>query len=262
MFSTTVHRKATFSGVYTNFKSFMPETYKRRLVSTLLYRAYMISSTFQSLHVEIEKLKKTFSKNGYPSKFVDKCIFKFFNKLYEKKELVHTVPKLELTMILPFLGNTSWKIKNELIRTFSKNIPFAKLKIVFKSGKRLSSCFLFKDKFPKSLMSGVIYKYTCATCNRCYIGCTKRFWEKHLEEHVHVSALTGKPLNGMQVFTPLQHVRSNSCTETKISRENFQIIGHEKDKYLVQLKESILISTSRPQLNGNLYSVPLSLFAS
>ena len=79
---------------------------------------------------------------------------------------------------------------------------------------------------------------------------------------MHVSALTGKPLNGMQVFTPLQHVRSNSCTETKISRENFQIIGHEKDKYLVQLKESILISTSRPQLNGNLYSVPLSLFAS
>ena len=91
----------------------------------------------------------------------------------------------------------------ELIRTFSKNIPFAKLKIVFKSGKRLSSCFLFKDKFPKSLMSSVIYKYTCATCNRCYIGCTKRFWEKRLEEHVHVSALTGKPLNGMQIFTPL-----------------------------------------------------------
>ena len=41
-FSTTVHRKMTFSGVYSNFSSFMPDTYKRGLVSTLLYRAYMI----------------------------------------------------------------------------------------------------------------------------------------------------------------------------------------------------------------------------
>lgn len=239
----------------------MPETYKRGLVSTLLYRAYMISSSFQSLHKEIENLKKIFSKNGYPSKFVDKCILKFFNKLYEKKDPIHTVPKKELMIILPFLGTTSWKIKNDLIRSLRKTVPFCKLKIVFKTSKRLSSCFMFKDKFPKSLMSGVIYKYTCAKCNLSYIGCTKRFWEKRLEEHVHVSALTGKPLNGMQVFAPMQHVRSNDCPERKITRQDFSIIGHDKDKYLVQLKESILISTSRPKLNGNITSVPLTLFA-
>ena len=38
-FSTTVHRKMTFSGVYSNFSSFMPEKYTRGLVSTPLYRA-------------------------------------------------------------------------------------------------------------------------------------------------------------------------------------------------------------------------------
>ena len=92
-FSSSVHRKMTFSGVYSNFCSFMPETYKRGLVSTLLYRAYMISSSYQSLHKEIENLKKIFSKNGYPIKFVDRCILKFFNKLYEKKDPVHTAPK-------------------------------------------------------------------------------------------------------------------------------------------------------------------------
>ena len=259
-FSTSVHRKDTFSGVYSNFRSFMPETYKKGLVSTLLYRAYMISSSFMSLHKEVENLKMIFSKNGYPSKFVDKCIFKFFNKLYEKKDPVHTAPKKELTLILPFLGTTSWKIKNDLIRTFRKMVPFCNLKIVFKTHKRLSSCFTFKDKFPKSLMSGVIYKYTCAKCNLSYIGCTKRFWEKRLEEHLHVSALTGKPLNGMQIFAPMQHVRV-SCPGRNISRDDFTIIGHEKDKYLIQLKESILISTSRPKLNGNITSVPLTLFA-
>ena len=84
-FSTTVHRKSTFSGVYSNFRSFMPDTYKRGLVSTLLYRAYMICSSFQSLHDEIERLKDIFSRNGYPCRLVDKCVLKFFNKLYQKK---------------------------------------------------------------------------------------------------------------------------------------------------------------------------------
>ena len=82
-FSSTVHRKDTFSGVYTNFKSFLPETYKRGLVSTLLYRAWMIGSSFLSLHAEIENLKKIFAKNGYPSKVVDRCIFLFFDKVNE-----------------------------------------------------------------------------------------------------------------------------------------------------------------------------------
>ena len=258
-FSSSVHRKMTFSGVYSNFRSFMPDTYKRGLVSTLLYRAYMISSSFQSLHKEIENLKKVFSKNGYPSNFVDKCILKFFNKLYGKKDPVHTVPKKDLVMILPFLGTTSWKIKNNLIRTIRKNAPFCNIKIIFKTTRRLSSCFSFKDQFPKSLLSGIIYKYTCAKCKLCYIGCTKRFWEQRLGEHTLISGLTGKPLKCQQIFAPLQHVRT-SCKGTKISRENFEIVGHEKKHYLLMLKESILISTTGPALNGKKTSVPLSLF--
>ena len=261
-FSSTVHRKDTFSGVYSNFKSFMPDTYKRGLVSSLLYRAYMICSTNQSIHKEIENLKRIFSRNGYPIRFVDKCVLKFFNKLYQKKVPVPTVPKLELTMILPFLGTESLRIKNALSRTLRKNVPFCSLKIVFKTTRRLSSCFSFKDKFPKSLLSGVIYKYVCPECNLSYIGCTRRYFVKRLEEHCHISALTGKPLNGLQVFTPMQHVKSTCCAAKKISPDDFSVLCHEKDKYLVQLKESILIRTSKPALNGNAASVPISLFTS
>ena len=100
-------------------------------------------------------LKSIFSKNGYSTKFVDRCIATFFNKLHEKKVIVHTVPKLDLMVVLPFLGTVSWKVKNDLLRTFKKNVPFCNLKIVFKTGQRLSSFFPFKDRFPKSLMSGV-----------------------------------------------------------------------------------------------------------
>ena len=37
-FSTTVYRKPTFTGLFTNFESFIPITYKRDLINTLLFR--------------------------------------------------------------------------------------------------------------------------------------------------------------------------------------------------------------------------------
>ena len=126
----------------------------------------------------------------------------------------------------------------------------------------MSSYFSYKDKFPISLRSGVIYKFTCAGCNACYIGCTSRYWEKRLEEHTHISARTGRPLNGTQVFAPLQHVRSQKCgPEPKVTRDNFEIIGHDSDRYLLQVKESILIKKHNPKINGNISSIPLHLFA-
>ena len=35
-FATNVYRKKTFSGVYTNFKSFIPETYKIGLIKSFI----------------------------------------------------------------------------------------------------------------------------------------------------------------------------------------------------------------------------------
>ena len=165
-------------------------------------------------------------------------------------------------MVLPYLGTVSSKTKNLLTRSFRDLLPFAQLKIVFKASRRLSSCFSFKDKIPKSLMSGVIYKYTCAECNLSYIGSTKRYWEKRLEEHIHRSALTGKRLHGMQVFAPMQHMRSDSCSASSMSRDEFSIIGREQNPYILRIKESIFISTEKPKLNDNMTSVPMTLFAS
>ena len=221
----------------------------------------MINSSFLSLHDEVEKLKKIFKKNGYPMKFVDRCILKFFNKMYEKRTPVHTVPKKEVTIVLPFLGMSSYDVKKKLDETYRKLLPFCKLRIIFRTPCRMSSYFNFKDKFPKSLLSGIIYKYTCANCNVSYIGCTKRYWEKRLEEHTHISALTGKPLSGCQIFAPLQHVKTAKCNPAgpKVSRDDFEIIGKEKNQYLLQVKESILIKRDNPELNGTIASVPLYL---
>ena len=75
-----------------------------------------------------------------------------------------------------------------------------------------------------------------------------------------MSALTGKQTHGGQVYAPMQHVRSDSCLATTVTRNDFDIIGREENPYMLQVKESILICTSKPQLNNNLTSVPIYLY--
>ena len=60
IFTISVYRKLTFSGVFTNFESFIPNSYKYALIFTLLHRAFKLCSNFELFHQEIENLKNIF----------------------------------------------------------------------------------------------------------------------------------------------------------------------------------------------------------
>ena len=47
---TSVFRKATFSGVFSNFKMFMLVTYKFGLVYTLFHGSFSICSSYEKFH--------------------------------------------------------------------------------------------------------------------------------------------------------------------------------------------------------------------
>ena len=99
---TSVFCKATFSGVFTNFKSFLPIAYKCGLVYTLLHRSFSTCSSYRKSHEEIMLLKEIFKKNKYPQLFIDKCIKKCLSKLFVPKRIVPTVHKKQVQSILPF----------------------------------------------------------------------------------------------------------------------------------------------------------------
>ena len=92
-FSTTVYRKPTFTGLFTNFESFIPITYKQGLINTLLFRYFNISSSYAIFHAEIEKFRQIMTKNGYPDKFFDKIVRSFLNKIFEKAPTELIAPK-------------------------------------------------------------------------------------------------------------------------------------------------------------------------
>ena len=56
-------------------------------------------------------------------------------------------------------------------------------------------------------------------------------------------SFNGKPLKGLQSFTPILHAKGKCCVN---SSDDFHIIGKEKDWHSIRLKESIFINHFKP----------------
>ena len=76
-FTTAVYHKPTFSGVYSNFNSFIADKYKHGLIFTLLFRIFSIVSDVSKFHEEITYLKDVLKKNSFHTNLVDTCKKKF-----------------------------------------------------------------------------------------------------------------------------------------------------------------------------------------
>ena len=55
-----------------------------------------------------------------------------------------------------------------------------------------SNKFHFKDRIPKDLNAGVVYKFQCGLCNESYHGECVRHLYVRTGEHIGVSQLTKK----------------------------------------------------------------------
>ena len=163
---TLVFRKATFSGVFNNFKSIMPVTYKIGLVHTLLHRSFSICSSYEKFREEIVLLKEVCKKNEYPQFFIDKCIKRYLNKLFVPKRIIHTADKKQVLLVLPFLVPLSFEIRSRLQKCLKNCIPYCSLKVVYQSKSRISNLFHFKDVVNTTLSSHIVYKFMCSAATQ------------------------------------------------------------------------------------------------
>ena len=85
----------------------------------------------ENFHIEVELLRSIFKCNNYPVNIIDQCIKKFFDKLYVPKQIVPTVPKKELLVVLPYLGTFSLNLRKRLYKSVSKSLPQCKIKVIF-----------------------------------------------------------------------------------------------------------------------------------
>ena len=242
---TSVYQKPTYTGLLTNFKSFVPYEYKTRLVNTLLDRTYKINSCWKGFDFDIKNLTNNLLRNLYPKRLIEKLIKKFLDKKLDKSQQNHNSEKEKLNeesryIKLPFIGQFSKTTKNKinnLIKRFCKdNI---KVNIVFTTCK-IKSYFSTKDILPKCFLSGVIYKFVCQECNSCYVGRTHKYFNTRQSEHLDTDKTSA--IN--------KHLQNNNNCKLKNNKNSFSILDYAKTDYELALKEAMHIKWIKPNLNG------------
>ena len=126
-FKTSVYHKPTFSGVYSNFNSFISEEYKVGLIFTLLFQTFSVVSDFSRFYSEVCHLKEILKKSAFPVKLIDNCIKNFLNKRLTVKPVTLTTEKKDLVIVLPFLDKLSLDLRTRLRNSISKNLPLFKI---------------------------------------------------------------------------------------------------------------------------------------
>ena len=84
---TSVYRKKTFTGLFTNLFSFTSISYKHGLIRTLLDRAYKINNTLLGFNEGVEKLSYIFKKNQFPGGLVNKVLNRYLDKVNKSTAL-------------------------------------------------------------------------------------------------------------------------------------------------------------------------------
>ena len=147
-FSTTIHHKKTFTGLYTKWDFFTPRKYKVNVIRTLTYRSLRICSKSTLLQSALSDLKNSLLQNGYPRGVINYNVNDLLHKHKDRpSQPTLTVPKKDVTLVLPYLGLHSDAITRRLKSCVNKFYGFVNLRVVFQNTRRIKSFFPYKDRF-------------------------------------------------------------------------------------------------------------------
>ena len=173
--------------------------------------------------------RKIFQKNGYPENFINRCFKLFLNRIHILKEKVPITEKKPLRLALPHLITISLHNRTKLQKSIKGVLNCCKLQVIFKIQNKLCNNFHFKDLVPQILTSGVVYRFQCGLCNESYHGECVRHLAVRSGEH------TGKRVQPRNIC---HHFLNCNYSPTF---EDFSVLCHENKKYLLELKDSLLI---------------------
>lgn len=212
-FITTVYRKKTFTGLLLKWSSYTPRSYKVSAISSMVYRATKICSTFLSLTDELDTVRDLAWKNGYPDNFVEAQIRNTMNRYYEKKNdttssktsnSIQTNKNQQVYVDIPYFGNITDRLGKKLINIAKTVRPQLNVQPIPRPPASVASSFSTKDKIPLLLNSNIVYQVSCQQCPATYVGKTLRQLDRRLIEH-------GKPAK-KKVSQPTSPSRSSTLS--------------------------------------------------
>ena len=148
IFTNSVYSKKTATGLFTQYNSFTPFSYKIGLIKCLVHRAFKISSSYIIFHNEINKIKNILEKNMYPIFVIDNQIKRFLEMQYTTINNENTVNNNKKVYLkLPYIGTFSNATKIKLNQICDKYCKNTNVVVAF-SPLKIGSFFSCKDSIP------------------------------------------------------------------------------------------------------------------
>ena len=238
-----VYYKKTYTGLLTYYFSFTPIVYKSSFVRTLVDRAFRINSSWKTVHLDFKRIKQNLQRNSFPIDFIDsRAKFYLDHKIGDTKN-----KKFEKTtryFKLPYIGRYSDYTNKKLVMIVEnlckQNI---RIKLIFTPFK-INTFFSSKDSVISALKSNLVYNFSCAGCNACYIGETERHLSTIINEHLHIHKKS-------HIYKHLQE--SERCKELA-NVDCSSILDYSNTTYQRKIKEALYIKWRKPSLNKQVKS--------
>jgi hypothetical protein len=240
-FATSIHRKPTFTGLLLKWSSYVPKTYKISAISSMIYRAIKICSTFKLMTREFSFIRKLARQNGYPINFIGAQIRQTLNRYYNQKDsapsetstaaILGAKKKEQAYVDIPYFDKTTEKLGKKLIKIAASVRPQLHVQPIPRPPPAISTFFSSKDKIPTSLQSGVVYEISCQNCHATYVGKTLRQIQRRLHEHGKPSPPEPKPTIPAETTTNSENdLRRSKRTHKPIDRYGISQVTYNSEE--------------------------------
>ena len=157
-----------------------------------------------------------------------------------------------MRLVLPYSGAISLQTRTKLQTSIKGVRNRCKWQLIFKGQNNLCNNFPFKDSVLQILTSSVVYKFQCGLCNESYYGECVKHLAVRSGEYIGISPLTNRKVLPKKDSAVCHHLLN--CNYS-LTFEEFSVLCHAK-KFLLELKDSLLIMKDRPSVNRNVRSAP------
>ena len=174
------------------------------------------------------------------------------NKIYQ------TVKKKQLLIIFPFLDHLSFETRNRIKSCIGNQLPSCSLRTAFQSKTCPSSLFKFKEHIHNYLRPHLTFKFHCSCRNGTCYDETERQLFVQASEYLGITPLTQKRVKNPKKSAIMDHILLEGHNATY---DDFSILISENNQFKLHLKESLLVKRYKLELNRNIYTHHLELFA-
>ena len=251
-FDLSVYRKETNVGTCLNARSECPDKYKASVITSYLNRAYKISSSWENMIQEIDKIKQLLINNDFNNSVVDYHINKFLDKKINPSNNNHdSQNKSNIDIFYQAQTHSNYKLDERVL----KDIVYRNTQVV-DPNKKLNLIIYYKNIKTHNLVmknnlsppptvlqqSNVIYQFECPLSHGNviprYVGFTQNKLSRRLTMHLQQGSIRNHFMD---------HHNSILTRETIVN--NTTIIEKAQDRYHLAIKEALLIMNSNPIIN-------------